>query len=765
MGKKHTKEAAGGMLAEAEEKNSFFVGPDLIAGTQRSFIAAHYLPIATLGKVQQSDEPQIVGWLGAVDGEYWRMLEEFAPTPRQRQQVLRATLEALTIRYAGLLEADGLRMRFAELLEDVEAQARWQTQIAEGASFRLCVEEAASLETAEVGEANLNLIYLTGHSHCGWRFRAGSWTAKSIERFHEQFWRLLGSALQRPDSAIGELDYLPESEFQLLTQHLCGSVNYECDDHSTVSRFEKIAKQYPARTAVVCGNRQIAYAELNEAANRLAHYLMYFSVRPSSVVAICLPPSVEAVIAKLAVQKLGAVSLMLNSNAPTEEHGRILQNCGNPLCISNASLTGGNTLNLDAEAAAIRSQSKLNPSVHIRAEHAAEMVMAYDGGGSSPQTTLYLHRSLLSVARGNTLLRTTSEDVIVQCARVDSAQASLECWTALLNGAKLVLPIVEFGDDTRGLAAFLRKYKATQLYLPEGKIIDWLQHGMETLLGVDTLLVYGPDEQRAALMELSRLRRKGRLLHSYGNGGMGLLGLLRQITTSVPEETLAIPVEGSAAYVLDVSGAPVAIGAIGELCLEGPGLAWGYLNDSGSERSVFASKDFGRGEGGRLYRTGDLVRWNEYGRIERVSRLEQRVCFEGNVVDLYAIERELRKAPQVLDCAVVVRQVAGHLKRLIAYVQLREPVVNLRRVLREELAKSLPPEMLPNEFVPMSTLPLHRDGQLDREALSAPALGPEVSDAEADARAAEKGTLRRCTGPASRPGLWGLWKQALRKIV
>jgi hypothetical protein len=56
-------------------------------------------------------------------------------------------------------------------------------------------------------------------------------------------------------------------------------------------------------------------------------------------------------------------------------------------------------------------------------------------------------------------------------------------------------------------------------------------------------------------------------------------------------------------------------------------------------------------------------------------------------------------------------------------------------------------------------------GEVDREALSAPALGPDISDAEADARAAEKGKLKRAVPRFARQGLWGLWKEALRKIV
>lgn len=747
------------MLAESEEKIFVGASPGVLSGGQRSFVAASYLPVA-----KRPAETQIIGWLGVVDQEDWHAISAFAPTARQRHQVLRAALEALTIRYGGELNSEGLRLKFNELLVEERATERLKSVFASGARFQLSVEEAESLDAAVEANSDLSLVYLSGHSHCGWRFREGAWSNAGIERFHGQYWKLLRQMLQRPDVPIGALDYLPDAEFDLVTKRISGVPDYECEDSSTASRFERIAKDFAEKIAVVCGGKQISYRELNEAANRLAHYLMYFSVRPSSVVAICLPPSIEMVIAKLAIHKLGAVSVVLDQRASAAERTELLLSCGNPLCIADTSFEGGNALYLEKEASAIRSQSKLNPSVQIRPEHAAEIVVAFDAIGA-PQTVLYLHRSLLRASAGNSFLRMGCDDVIVQASRGDSAAGSFEFWSALLNGGKLVLPIVEFGNDIAGLAAFVKKHKASRLLIPEGRLAGWLKDGLEGLLAPETLIVWGPDEQPRAIAQLAAHRRKGRTLHAYGNAGMGLTGLLRPIAMAETDALIAPPVPGTAVYVLDSAGAPVAIGAVGELCLEGPGLAWGYMNDAGQERPGYAAKDFGHGESGRYYRTGDLVRWNERGRLERVTRLGQMSQLDDVKLDLFAIEREILKAPQVLACAVVVRQVAGHLKRLVAYVQLQEPVVNLRRVLREELAKSLPCHMLPHEFVTVQSLPLKGDGQVDREALSAPALGPEVSDAEADARAAESGKLRRVNPSASRPGLWDLWKQALRKIV
>lgn len=751
------------MLAELEEKSKGDGRTASICslGGPKSYIAASYLPI----KKQTAEQPT-VGWVGEIDPLCWSALCEFAPTIKHRHQVLRATLEALVLRYAGALDLEALRIRVADLIDDSMASSRLSRMQSVGAPFLVCIDGAQNSERAADPQADLTLVYLDGNSHCGWRFREGTWTNGGIERFHLQFCKMLAEILRSPAARVGELDYIPSPERELVSEAWTGVASYGLECQSTVGRFEAIAKRFADLPAVECGHKQIDYQTLNEAANRLAHYLMYFSVRPSSIVAICLPPSIEAVIAKLAVQKLGAVSLIIDPQDAEADRAKTLENCGNPLCITTGPVQGGNIVSLERDAQSIRTQSKLNPAVQIRGEHAAEIVFSLDDFSSS-RSTLMLHRSVLSMVSVDAFPQPNVEESIVQTGKLGSGQASFEFWSALLNGAKLVLPMIEFGDDLAGLSAFLKKHKSKLLYIPEGRLSQWLKAGLEGLLVPETLIVGGPGLQSRAMEKLSRKRKRGNLIQAYGNAESGLLSLLKRVDDSAAsrEDLLPPASPGTAVYVLDPAGLPVAVGAVGELCIESSSLAWGGLSNSTVDGSGYECKHFTAASSGRYYRTGELVRWTESGRIERIGRGVQLAQLESLTVNLYEIESELRKAPHVLDCVVVVRQVAGHLKRLVAYVQMEESIVNLRRTLRDELAKSLPEHLLPSDFVEVQSLPLNRIGQIDRDALALPALGPEVSGAEADARAAESGKLRRPDPRFAKLGLWGLWKQALRKIV
>ena len=76
--------------------------------------------------------------------------------------------------------------------------------------------------------------------------------------------------------------------------------------------LEDSARRRPDHTALVCGKRRLTYAEIDRAANTLAHHLIANGVRRGDRVAAFLDNSVEAVISVFAILKAGAVMMVVN---------------------------------------------------------------------------------------------------------------------------------------------------------------------------------------------------------------------------------------------------------------------------------------------------------------------------------------------------------------------------------------------------------------------------------------------------------------------
>lgn len=162
---------------------------------------------------------------------------------------------------------------------------------------------------------------------------------------------------------------------------------------------------------------------------------------------------------------------------------------------------------------------------------------------------------------------------------------------------------------------------------------------------------------------------------------------------------------------------PVAIGAEGELCLAGSGVAWGYLGFAGLTAGQFVPDPWSGARGGRIYRTGDRVRWAPGGRLHFLGRLDQQVQIRGFRVEPGEIEAILQSHPAVLQATVVIDEGS---QRPLAYAALSEPEAVSERELLEFLALRLPDPLMPSHVVCLDTIPLTTRGKVDRSRLPAP---------------------------------------------
>jgi acyl-CoA synthetase (AMP-forming)/AMP-acid ligase II/acyl carrier protein len=181
------------------------------------------------------------------------------------------------------------------------------------------------------------------------------------------------------------------------------------------------------------------------------------------------------------------------------------------------------------------------------------------------------------------------------------------------------------------------------------------------------------------------------------------------------------PMAAQRFHVLDRWGRPAPIGAPGELCAGGAGLAAGYLARPDLTAERFVPDPFGP-PGGRLYRTGDLGRHRADGILELLGRIDHQVKIRGFRIELGEIEAALARHPDVQEAVAVARgdrgDRGGH--RLVAYAVAAAGKTLDPAALRAALAARLPEPMVPAQIVVLERLPLTANGKIDRRALPAP---------------------------------------------
>jgi len=180
------------------------------------------------------------------------------------------------------------------------------------------------------------------------------------------------------------------------------------------------------------------------------------------------------------------------------------------------------------------------------------------------------------------------------------------------------------------------------------------------------------------------------------------------------ERTRFRPSGNAQIYILDAHLQRVAIGVPGELWIAGPAAGRGYMGRASLTAEKFLPNPFSSEMGARICGTGERARYREDGTIELMGRLDDCVEIEGVQVELGEIEAALSNYESVQEAAVVVRPNG----ELVAYVVVRKGKRLGQNELRNYLDDTLPPYMIPGDFITLQELPRNAKGAVDRAALS-----------------------------------------------
>ena len=217
--------------------------------------------------------------------------------------------------------------------------------------------------------------------------------------------------------------------------------------------------------------------------------------------------------------------------------------------------------------------------------------------------------------------------------------------------------------------------------------------------------------------QVARMRESidARMVHLYGPTECTGFATWHQVHHPRPQEPLPIgrALSNTDVLVADRSLRPVPLGALGELCLGGPGLARGYLHRPAASAERFVPHPLG-GPGERLYRTGDLARIRGDGRILFQGRMDHQVKIRGFRIEPGEVEAALVQHAEVTQALVLVRDAPTGLA-LVAYAV--SPNGTVPNDLRRFLESRLPQHLVPAFVVVLDEMPVTPNGKVDRGAL------------------------------------------------
>lgn len=554
----------------------------------------------------------------------------------------------------------------------------------------------------------------------------------------QHFLNLLDALLEDCAQPLRRAKLLPaEERDRILTEFNQTKAAYPADQ-TVVQLFEAQARKTPDQPAVVFEGRSLTYAQLNAKANQLAHHLQSLGVEPDALVGLCVERSLEMMVALLGILKAGGAYAPLDPAYPKERLAFMLADSQPRALVTQKRLAerlpehGAKVVFLDEDREVIARQSEANPFSNAGADNLAYVIYT-SGTTGKPKGVLITHRAMVNhnVAAAR-LFGLQASDRVLQFHSISFDAAVEEIFPTWLSGATLVLRDDAILVPDSDFLRLIEREKLSALDLPTAYWREWvaeLARAKERLPESLRLVIVGGDKATAERYEAWRkLSGDGiGLINTYGPteatviatsyqpDGQPAAGMKQGGGGELP---IGHPIANTQVYLLDRNLDPVPLGASGGLCIGGDGLARGYLNRAEITAEKFMPNPFGDTPGARLYKTGDLARYLPDGVIEFLGRMDQQVKVRGFRVEPGEIEAALIEHPAVREAAVVARddEETGN-KRLVAYVAFNDGKAPASSELRRFLREKLPEYMTPSNFVTLESLPLSRNGKVDRQAL------------------------------------------------
>jgi len=577
-----------------------------------------------------------------------------------------------------------------------------------------------------------------------------------VERMLQHLEVIIQGMLTQPEVALVRLPLLSDVDYQRVVSEWNPEPASYPRDKCLHELFEDRVATAPDTMAIIFGQQELTFDQLNRRANQLARVLIARGVRDGNFVAIALGRSVEMIVAILATLKVGGAYVPLDPGYPQERLTFMLEDTEAPVLVTTsehqdtlAPITNNidmqlNTVLIDLEIEYINEQYDTNLDQPIFGDSRRAAYVVYTSGSTGKPKGVVCHQ--LGVARlvlNCNYLTITPQDRVAHINNVSFDAFTFDVWAGLLNGATLVGISKEILLTPEEFVAEMRRTKANIMVITTALFNMFAINCPDVFEKMKCVLFGGEICDPQQVRKIVEAYKPDHLINIYGPAENTTYSTGYDIQ-EVPEGVLTVPigrsVSGSTAYVLDSRMYPVPIGVAGEIYVGGDGLALGYLNDPEKTAASFVESPFGGiYEDNRLYKTGDLARYTESGQIEILGRADDQVKIRGFRIELGEVEASMTQLIGVTDVVVIVREDNPGQKQLVAYV-IAEPGLD-GATIRKETSKHLPKHMIPSSFVVMEAFPLTENGKVNKRALPEPTAEDQAQHEYVAARNANEAAL------------------------
>lgn len=488
--------------------------------------------------------------------------------------------------------------------------------------------------------------------------------------------------------------------------------------------FERQAKLYPDKTAVIACGKSLTFRELNENANKIANRLIAMGLSVEQMVGVMLPRTVDVYAARQGIMKAGGAFLPIDPEYPDERISYILEDSRAEFVLMPEEIARERKIIIDKLSAKVLILEELlaedgnteNPKVDIKPENLCYCIYT-SGSTGKPKGVMIEHRNLVNYVDDNPY--NVEAQSYVYNATVSLAFAAITFDVSILEEC---IPLYH------GITVCMANEEEIHNPLALSKLI--LENGVDMMTCTPSFLINIIDmpEMKKALSQIKvfnvgaeafpealydkimALGTNAIAFNGYGPTETTIGCAFDQVTGD--KITIGKPMANIKMVMIDKNRNLLPAGVPGELLIIGNGVGRGYVG-----KPEMTADKFIQFEGQNAYRSGDLAKWNHHGKIEFMGRMDNQVKLRGLRVELDEIENVMNQYPTVKSSVVLVKEKDSN-QFLCGYFVAESQVE--KQNLTCFMQKYLTPYMVPSVLMQLPELPLTNNGKVNKRALPEP---------------------------------------------
>ena len=488
--------------------------------------------------------------------------------------------------------------------------------------------------------------------------------------------------------------------------------------------LDQTVKKYPDKVAFVDEKRSISFSELQNEAHHIATKLIDMKLFKQPVL-VYLDKSVEVIAAFEGITYSGNFYCPLDTHMPEERIAKIVEKLNPAVIVTDEAhqeeaekiLADGELITYEECQSTPVDLGKIQETTERVIDSDVLYVLFTSGSTGTPKGVIISHKGIIDLSEWISADLNLDDSIIFANQSPFYFSFSVyEIYQTLRNGSTTyIVPQKLFSQPTK-LMTYLEEHEVnTIVWVPS--ILTFISTlkalNRPHLTHIKNIFFGAESFQSKHLNRWMDEYPDVRFINLFGPTEVTDTCTWYEIDRRFADGEL-LPIGRSCTnkdcFLLDEGKLVTEPGAMGEICMRGSGVAYGYYNDPERTAEAFIQNPLNSSYKETIYCTGDLGRYNERGELVYVCRKDFQIKHRGRRIELGEIETAVTALDGISECCCLYDN--QKLRIVLFYTGSIEG-----KDINEQLKDKLPDYMIPGKRILLDTMPHNLNGKIDRQKL------------------------------------------------